>query len=119
MDIQKPNFLFPYTVAVRGVYNDGYAAISNCWMLLQPAPLTCWIKSQVLAHVIQTDVPMAVICHVNLNGRAIELKRKAVGDLWHGVLLVLGRQKMRCHMAPHLLRVAKRWKDVRLSIFSF
>jgi hypothetical protein len=45
---------------------------------------------------------------VNLNGRAIELKWKTVSDLWHGVLLVLGRQKMRCHLAPHLLRVAKR-----------
>jgi hypothetical protein len=45
---------------------------------------------------------------VNLNGRAIELKWKTVGDLWHGVLLVLGGQKMRGHMTPHLLRVEKR-----------
>ena len=54
-----------------------------------------------------TDIPMAIIGHVDFNCRAIELKRKVIGDLWHGVLLVLGRQKMRCHMAPHLLLYRK------------
>jgi hypothetical protein len=46
--------------------------------------------------------------HVDLNYRVVKPNRKAMGDLWHGVLLVLGRQKKMCHIAALLLLY---WKD--------
>src|SRR6266508_2275309 len=102
VDIQKPDFLFSCTVAIGCVYHNWHAAIPDCWMLLQSTPLTSRIKPQMLTHMVQTDIPMAIIGHVDFNHRAIKLKRKAIGDFCHDVLLVL---------------YFRRWKVVRLSIF--
>ncbi|MCI0561060.1 MAG: hypothetical protein MN733_21445, partial [Nitrososphaera sp.] len=103
VDVQEPNFLFSFTVAIKGVYHNGYAAIPDRWVLLQSTSLTARIKSQMLAHVVQTDIPMAVVGHVNLNRRAIELKWKAIGDFCHDVLLVLSVEKIEGHMTFYLL----------------
>jgi hypothetical protein len=51
-----------------------------------------------LTHVVQTNIPMDIIGHVDFNRGAIKLKGKAVSDFCHNVLLVLSVEKIEGHM---------------------